>query len=142
MTCGCAYDDSSGHMTLALRVLQEQEEGGYEEASYHQGAENGEQEAHVESAVLYQPIPVNEDAPRGPRYELAEQCLHSSSSASRARACTEYASLFGEALKAIKKGWKAVKAGVHAAWRFVGEETVSWESRSLNTNLTVILSAR
>ena len=103
-----------------------EEESGYEYASYHQGAENGEQEAHVESAVLYQPIPVNEDAPRGPRYELAEQCLHSSSSASRARACTEYASLFGEALKAIKKGWKAVKAGVHAAWRFVGEETVSW----------------
>jgi hypothetical protein len=53
MTCGCAYDDSSGHMTLALRVLQEQEESEYENASYKHGAESEKQgEAHIEPAIL------------------------------------------------------------------------------------------
>jgi hypothetical protein len=46
-----AYDDSSGCVALTLRVYQE--EGGYEYISDHQGSENGKQEAHLESGVLY-----------------------------------------------------------------------------------------
>jgi hypothetical protein len=33
-----------------------QEEGGYEYIFDHQDAESGEQEAHLESGVLYQPL--------------------------------------------------------------------------------------
>jgi RHS repeat-associated protein len=102
-----------------------EEEGG-EDIAYHHGGESGSEGAQVEPAVLYQPIPVKEYALKGTRYELAELCVHSPDAASKARACARYASLFGEALNAIKKGWKAVKSAAHAAWRFVGEETVSW----------------
>jgi hypothetical protein len=34
-----------------------QEEGGCEWASYNKGGKNGKEEAHVEPAVLYQPLP-------------------------------------------------------------------------------------
>jgi hypothetical protein len=37
--------------------VQEEEEGEYEYASYHHGGESGKEEAHVEPAILYQPLP-------------------------------------------------------------------------------------
>jgi hypothetical protein len=41
---------------VALTLRAYQEEGGYEEAAYHPGAK-GQEEAHLESGVLYQPLP-------------------------------------------------------------------------------------
>jgi hypothetical protein len=37
-------------------VIGAQEEGSYEYISNHEGSENGKQEAHLESGVLYQPL--------------------------------------------------------------------------------------
>jgi hypothetical protein len=44
------------------RAFRAQEEGEYEYASYTQGAESGKEEAHVEPAVLYQPLGEATDA--------------------------------------------------------------------------------
>ena len=50
----CIYDVNAKHPRLATDAPQG--EGGYEYASDHQGAENGKQEAHLETGVLYQPL--------------------------------------------------------------------------------------
>ncbi len=50
---------------MAPRKVEEQEESEYEYASYHKGAENGKQEAHIEPATLYQPLGGEEGAGEG-----------------------------------------------------------------------------
>jgi hypothetical protein len=100
-----------------------EEEGEYEYDSYHPGAEK---EANVEPAMLYTPILTRESETQAKLNELARQCQAAPTHKSKAEACVRYASLFSEAVGAIKKGWRAVKSAAHAAWRFVGEETVSW----------------
>jgi hypothetical protein len=125
MTLRCAYDEHASYTRLVCRVSLYEEESEYENASYRHSAESSK-EPHIEPAVLYQPLPVSEPTLNGTRGELAEQCVHGLTQTSRASACAEYVSLFGEALNAIKKGWRAVKSAARAAWRYVGEQTVSW----------------
>jgi hypothetical protein len=54
MSMRCAYDGDGGCATLTLRVYQE--EGGDEYASDRHEANEGHEEAHIEPAVLYQPL--------------------------------------------------------------------------------------
>jgi hypothetical protein len=68
MTMRYAYDYDVGCARRALYGFQE--EGEYEYAAYHHGAESGGEEAHVEEAVLVQPlapegvVPLCEDTQR------------------------------------------------------------------------------
>jgi hypothetical protein len=57
-------------------VCRDQEEGGYEYASYNKGAENGKQEAHVEPAILVQP---RHEAGEGALKALVKKALGASS---------------------------------------------------------------
>lgn len=108
------------------------EEGEYEEAAYHPGAK-GQQEARIEPALLVQPLagteatgPLGASENAGKLDELARQCRTNPVRSSRMESCMRYVSLLGDALGMIKKGWRALKSAAHAAWRFVGEQTVSW----------------
>lgn len=49
------YDSDTRCSGLTPHMFQE--EGGYEYAADHQGTENGKQESHLETGVLYQPLP-------------------------------------------------------------------------------------
>jgi hypothetical protein len=112
-----------------------EEEGEYEYASYQHGAKEGHEEAHVEPAILVQPLgeTVGEaggvlgDSETAMRlHDLLRQCQADSHRTPRTESCAQYVSLLGDALGVIKKGWQALKSAAHATWRFVGEQTVSW----------------
>jgi hypothetical protein len=73
----------------------EEEESEYEYASYHHGGENGNQEAHLESGVLYQPLETEpseaEAKTASSLVRLCEGELEKQARPSRGGACAEYA---------------------------------------------------
>jgi hypothetical protein len=52
----CAYDADTKDLYRAMCARKEEEEGEYEYASYNKDSEDGKQEAHVEPAILVQPL--------------------------------------------------------------------------------------
>ncbi|MGA8365643.1 MAG: RHS repeat-associated core domain-containing protein [Solirubrobacteraceae bacterium] len=120
------WDQATAGIEEYEEYEEEESEAGYEETAYHAGAEAGKQGAYTEPAVLYQSLPTEESETDAKMGELARQCRGTSSSTSRVESCERYASLLGKALGVIKKGWKAVKAAARAAWKYVGDQTVSW----------------
>lgn len=128
---GRIYAYSGATVCTGSVLRRHQEEGWYEEAAYHPGSK-GQQEAHAEPALLVQPLTGTEaSGPLGTSEnerldELAHECRANPHRTSRIESCMRYVSLLGDALGVIKKGWRALKSAAHAAWRFVGEQTVSW----------------
>ena len=107
MTVRYRYDEVVGCATLALPGPQE--EGGGEEVAYHPGT-GGQQEAHVEEGLLYQPLPESSgEAEAGVRGGVGKLCQSLDRAGKTSEPCARYASLWGE----ITKAWHWVKHHVH-----------------------------
>lgn len=125
MMTRCVYDDVARCAMLTLRGAQEEEGEEWEYVSDRHGSHGGREEAHAEPGLVVEPLRgVSEN--KGRLNELARQCQTDPHRTSRIESCVQYVSLLGKALGVIKKGWRALKSAAHAAWRFVGEQTVSW----------------
>jgi RHS repeat-associated protein len=76
----------------------EEEEGsyGYEYASNHQGSESGKPEAHVEAAVLYQPLQESGGELEAKAKAALRLCQDAAGGAGKVEACARYASIFGK----------------------------------------------
>jgi RHS repeat-associated protein len=75
-----------------------EEEGsyGYEYASNHQGSESGKPEAHVEAAVLYQPLQESGGEVEAKAKAALRLCQDAAGGAGKVEACARYASIFGK----------------------------------------------
>jgi hypothetical protein len=76
--------------------LPAKEEGEYEYASNHQGGESGKPEAHVEAAVLYQPLQESGGEVEAEAKAALRLCQDAVGGARKMEACARYASIFGK----------------------------------------------
>jgi hypothetical protein len=142
MTRGYVYDDSSGYVTLALRVLQE--EGEYEYAGDKGGS--GMDGGDLEEAVLYQPLGDSSSSIGGSKAaltRLSAGCLTQYSGPrgtdlSGRAGCARYVGIFGEIVggidKVAKGGWHIVKHAANSVWHWV--EKHASLARTIDCNLS------
>lgn len=93
-----------------------QEEGGYEEAAYHPGA-NGQEEAHLEEGLLVQPLEAGAGEAEGKpgARGVVRLCKDVAQGGRNAEPCARYASIFGKAWHWVTHHiHKLVAAGVGA----------------------------
>jgi hypothetical protein len=97
------YDGDAKHP--CLKTCAPQEEGEYEYAADPRGGENGQHEAHVEPAVLYQPL-VSEPAPDEATTGMVPLCERNTVT-SAGNACSRDAGGVGDR-RGGRRLWKAL----------------------------------
>jgi hypothetical protein len=88
--------DRLGRRDRGGSCVQEEGSYGYEYASNHQGSESGKPEAHVEAAVLYQPLQESGGEVEAKAKAALRLCQDAAGGAGKVEACARYASIFGK----------------------------------------------